>query len=331
MKICKSCGAELDNAASFCTKCGAIVTDEPKTEEVTIEKPVVEESSASETATYYSEAKPAAEQVTLEMPVEDSDSTKKLKKLLFIAAGAIAVVLVIALLYNALIGSAYKKPIDKFLKAVNGQSADIEELLEIAYPDLYVSAYKNLLEYKKAYDDATDKETYEKYVDNFEEKLLETYDELEDDYGKGVKVTYKITDKEEVSKGTMRSFKDAMEVYEDLLDDDIIKAAVERIENNLVENFDMKKKDAKEVAEKYEKLLKDLKKACKNFDVTEGYELTVEYEIKGKEDNDDDEITLYMLKINGKWCLMNPEEFDDLSDIVSLMDGVLSSVTSNLY
>lgn len=326
MKNCKSCGAELENSASFCPKCGSIVTDEPKAVEVTLEQPVAEASSAAETATYYEEVKPAAEQVSLELPVEDSDSTKKLKKLLFIAAGAIAVVLVIALLYNTFIGNAFKKPIDKYLAAVNKQSTDVQELLGYAFPEMIVNVYENMLDYKKAYDDATGEETYDIYMENMEERLLDIYDEIEDDFGKNTKVTYKIIEKEEISKSQIRSYKDTFELIEEMLTDEVVDSAIERIENNLVNNFDLKNKEANDVAEKMEKVYKDLLKDIKDIEVTAGYELTVEYKIEGKDDEDEDEITLIVLKVNGKWCCTNLNAIDEIEDIYNTLSSILSSV-----
>ena len=41
----------------------------------------------------------------------------------------------------------------------------------------------------------------------------------------------------------------------------------------------------------------------KDIEVTDGYTLEVNISIEGKEDDDDQDITVNVIKVNGKWCI----------------------------
>ena len=92
-------------------------------------------------------------------------------------------------------------------------------------------------------------------------------DSLEDEYGKNVKVSYKVTDKDELSDKKLKN-----------------------IQEGLKDNYDIPKKS-----------------------VTKGYKVDVDMTIKGKDDEDTNETTLYIVKIKGDWYVCSQNGRFDLS------------------
>lgn len=108
-------------------------------------------------------------------------------KLFAIIGGAVAALLVVILLIVAL-GGGYKKPIDNFIKGMEKGNA---KTMMKAFP-------------------AVMKEDLEDYITD--ERLDDMKESLEDEYGKNIKITYKILDKEKIDKDDLK------EVQEDLED-----------------------------------------------------------------------------------------------------------------
>lgn len=171
------------------------------------------------------------------------------KKLLSIVIGAIALVIVLIIVLCCAFGGGYKKAINNYLDVtIYGKYDKIEKLAPASYWKYYED------EYDMDVDDV---------IDNYEDVYENVIEYLEDDYGKDIKVDYKITDEDELSEKKLK-----------------------RISDNLKDEYNIPKKS-----------------------VTKGYKIDLEITIKGDDDEDTDETTLYAVKIDGDWYLC--DEYGD--------------------
>lgn len=125
-------------------------------------------------------------------PVKDSASAKKPmnKTLLYggIGAGVLAlVVLLIVIIAN--ISGGYKTPISNMFKGM--QKANLKT---------YLKAYPEFME-------------MDEYVD--QEDMDDMLESLEEEYGKNIKISYKILDKEKIEKDDLEDVQEKIEKYYD--------------------------------------------------------------------------------------------------------------------
>ncbi len=190
MAFCKNCGKELPE--NGVCECGAVATPiEEVKEEI---KEVKEEvAQAVETVT-----ENVAEAVSANNAPTTSGGTD-VKMLAIIGGAAVVGLIIIIALFSAIFGGGYKKPVEKYFKAL--QKADMDKYLECFCDDVAE-------EYEEIIDDH--------YDDEFEDYIEVMIDALEDDYGKNIKFKVKFEEKDEMKN---RDIKD----YEDTLDVDISK------------------------------------------------------------------------------------------------------------
>lgn len=116
-------------------------------------------------------------------PTEKKNNTK----MFAIIGGAAAAVVALLVIILLLCGGSYKKPIDNICKG-----------MEKANAKTYLKALPEVM-----------KEDYEDKIDNdFLEKQLE---KLEDEYGKNIKISYKILDKEKIDKDDLEDMQERLE------------------------------------------------------------------------------------------------------------------------
>ena len=209
---------------AFCPKCG---------------KPFEENASNCAYCGAKNPAAPAAANNTVNEIVNKAKSLNK--KNIAILAGAVVAVVLVIILISSLFGGGYKKAIDNFLDfSVKG---DVDVLEKLAPEDFWE-------ELEDEYDVKV-----KDIEDTIEDMLEAQIEKLEDDYGKNVKVKYKVIEKEKMD--------------EDDLDD---------IKDDLKDSYGIAKKSVKK-----------------------GLEVEIEATIKGKEDEDTNEIELRLVKIDGDW------------------------------
>lgn len=285
MKFCPNCGAQLADDATFCGECGT----------------KLEENTAASTAS----AEPAAsapEPAPAPAPAPASEPAKSkgiasalngdMKKLIIIAAAAVVAIAVIVILLLTIFGGGYKKQIKKMVNLMNSREKDYNEYLKLSAPSFDVKAQEEIKELAKKYGD---KDEYEDTMGYLEDIMDDLYDEFEDEYGKNWKVSYKITDVDEISSKDLKAFKenlkDTAESYKSQAD--------YYEEDAYFYGEELSKKEAKEVKAVYQELAKKYKSA----EVKKGYEVEMELKIKGKDDEDEDEVTVKIYKVNGEWLL----------------------------
>lgn len=211
-----------------------------------------------------------------------------------VGAAAVVVVIVLVVIFSAVFGSNYKTPIKKMVKTLNKKQESAMEYVAFDTPpysvDYYKTRYKVLDNCEEYVDDnGKSKEAYEEYIE-----------QLEDKYGDDYKITIEeIKNVEKIDKDDVKDVQ--KEIREDYEDKDDIEDAVEEMEDSLEyyeDEYDLSSKDAKKIVKAYEKSLKAQSKAK----VSAGYEMTVEFKIKGEDDHAKYKAkNIEVYKINGKW------------------------------
>lgn len=230
-KFCTNCGAELSDDALFCVACGNPIPEAEPVEE----SPVAEAAPVAETAPV-AEATPVAETAPVAPAAFD------IKKFLPVIIGAAAVVFiaVVALVASTVFGKGYEAPVKYKVAVIKGDFSNLEKMAPKEYWDYYEEKY-----------DADVADVIEDLEDEYEDAL----EAIEDEYGDNFKISYKVTDKKELSDKKLSTIRD-----------------------NLKDNYGIAKKS-----------------------VTDGYKLDVELKIKGSEDEDENEVEMIVVKIDGKW------------------------------
>lgn len=122
---------------------------------------------------------------------EKKDNTKLYAIIGGIAGAVVLLIIILAMVF----GSSYKKPIDNYVKA---------------YQKTNVNAYlKTMPKFASKEYDSDDK-------DDLKETLENKLEDLEDAYGKNVKISYKIIHKEKIDKDDLEDFQDKLrDAYDD--------------------------------------------------------------------------------------------------------------------
>lgn len=241
----------------------------------------------------------------------DKVKTDKNNLVGIIVAGVLAVIALILVIsiVGALFGGGYKKPLKVITKAFNKQSEDVGDYLA-ALPKVVKSAYKDGISLIGNLDKDA-KKTAEKEIKS---AVKEFYGNIEDEVGKKAKMSYKITDKEKMSKSDLKDIKKAYASIADMIDS-LSLTDPDTYEDIFGKTF--KSKDYKNIASFAKDVMKDMEKVK----VSGGYILTLDLKIEGKDDElEEEDVKVCVVKMNGKWCiepLSTMAEYlgDDIDDI----------------
>lgn len=217
-------------------------------------------------------------------------------------AGLVAV-LAIVLVLTKVLGNNYKQPLDTMVKAFNAQKADEASAKKAAGAFVGGTGSKHLnAAIATLYDlEDEDGQTFEEVL---QDKLDEQFDDLKDTYGDDVQISYTIEDEERMDDETLDDYRmfyknagkmavQASEYGEDHLDE-LEDAAGAEVDEDTAEE-----------------LLADLKafaKELKEAKVSDGYLLDLEIKIAGSEDEDTRELSIAVVKLDGKWVISMPHE-----------------------
>ena len=202
-KFCSSCGQTLEESAAFCPACGKPVAAEAPVEPTTpveAEAPVQAEAPAAKenpVDKVMDKVQDFAQKATVFC--KDYIAKAKTNPKMWIAPGAIAagIIALIVVVIILLAGNQYTTALDNYI-AVNfrGDASKIELLAPKEYWDYVEEEYDRTVEDMK---------------DSLEENWDDVKDALEDQYGKNVKVTYKVTKEREISDKKLEKIAEALE------------------------------------------------------------------------------------------------------------------------
>ncbi len=330
--FCSKCGKEISDSVKFCNFCGAPTGKEDgeqsvqpgDTNVVDVAKGMAE--AAGEKAK--EAAKAVAENETInaagekakamagaagEMAKENYNKLDDKKKTIVKIVGAVVALLLVIILVKACVaGGSYDQPFKDMQKLINKKSTSVDKYIDALTPKFMSKAYKDAIKVLKKSDYKDDiKDMYEEA----EEKLEDIFDEMKDQYGKNVKITYKVTDKDKLDKDELEDIQDN---YRDL--GSLLSAAKTAIK----ENDDLSDKEA----DKLKKIIGKLSDDLEEVKVTKGYEIDVKIKIKGKEDDDESELEdIKVIKVNGEW-MIDYMSIPGFSNIAGMMGGSMGSFDS---
>lgn len=259
MKFCGSCGKQIPDDANACPYCGA-----------------------------FQEFGAVTEPAKKPFPV---------KKLL-IALAALVLVAAVAFAAVKLIGGAgWEKPLETLCGIANDKKVS-ESVLKDAARCFAGNVGKKDVD--ALIDEACGlKAGDKKLIDQLKDKVDEELEYLEEDYGKNVKFSYEIEDKEKLDEDDLEDYQD---FYQKLGEAGVDAAKQLDGMTSEVEDYtdgEVKQKDAESLIDHMKAFSKELKDA----EVTAGYELDLTLKMEGKDDDDEVDVTVAVIKLNGKWVI----------------------------
>ncbi len=189
-KFCTNCGKEILDDATVCPECNA---------DLTPAQPEVQQAAAPA-------AEPTSFTVTLPSKDEAINKIKKHWKVGAIVAGVLVVAIIVGVLLS---GGGYKGAVKDFMSVMcDGKASKIEKLAPEEFweeEDIDV-------------DDVV--EGYEEYHEEFLENL-------EDEYGDDVKLSYDFKDSKKMDKDDLEDLAESISDNYDYIDEDDVTAAYE--------------------------------------------------------------------------------------------------------
>ena len=191
-KFCNHCGAALEDEAAFCNNCGGAVEAAPA--------PEAAPEAAPAKASFIDQVKGFFGKLAAAAKADP-------KRAGIIGGGAALIIVLIVVLCIVLGGSSPDGVVGDYLKLMQAKASksDIKNMMPKALWE-YVEE-----EYEVELDDVW--EWYdEEYKDNWEESL----EGMEEEYGKNVKISHKITDKEEMDEDDVEDLADELKEQYDI-------------------------------------------------------------------------------------------------------------------
>lgn len=326
--ICKNCGQEVQEGNAFCQNCGSPViaegTEENNAAKINLTKSQNSEENSQQNGIYndsqndsiyesdnqnyntreysqpYNNAQnysgEAYDQSYTEASAAMQQENPKKKFNSSVIGLAVIVIFAVLFLKSCFFGSSYKTPLDDMLKIINKKQTNIDKIADVVVPAMLSDTYEEVIdllksnkEYKKDF-----KKLYDKTLpDAIEDTYDQFYDSMENIYGKNIKVSYKIEDKEKLDKDERKAIASAYSSFAQLSSG--ITDCIEALENCT----EFKEKELKKLVKQVEALEKKLDK----FKVSSGYVLDVEFTIKGKKDKNTQNIDIVVIKADGDWMI----------------------------
>lgn len=209
-KFCSNCGEPLSDDAAFCGKCGARAGEEnlsAQTAADSTEQEQISDSCPSSCETCGGTQcgqQPAAQTDGFVGKVNTfvGNLKKKDKKAIGITAGVVAALILIVVLVICLSGGGPEKALDTYIDvAFYGKVGKTEKLAP--------KEYWEYLEDKMGLD-------LEDAEDWMKTSYKETIRKMEDEYGDDIRISYKITEKDDVKKSTLDTLKDTIKSSYDI-------------------------------------------------------------------------------------------------------------------
>ena len=194
-KFCQNCGAELADADMFCQSCG--------TKQEATEAAAPAENNAND----------KAQQVVDNVSAAATDYVEKAKKdpklLILPAAILVAVIALFAIIGSS--SKAYLKPVNYMMEMTQGNFKNLEKC-----------APKEYWEYMEEEGDMSNEDLKEEIEEN--EVGDNIKEQLEETYGKNVRMKYKVTDKDKLSDKKLSNIKDGLKENYDIAKKSVKKA-----------------------------------------------------------------------------------------------------------
>lgn len=216
------------------------------------------------------------------------------KRNLILAVVALVVLIggVLALRYAT---NNYMTPIHRLEKIESLKKGNAAKLFQEALEDIGVTNGKELF---KLMDKS---ELLEEAMEGWNESLEASIENTMDMYGDDFKVTYKLLDKTQLKKSELRNYKKQIRNVFSYLESEMDETKDYDSDDweDLADELEMTKAQAKNLVAAIKQLADDVS----HVEVTDGYELELTRIVTGSEldEPEEDDVTIVVLKINGKW------------------------------
>ncbi len=181
-KFCTSCGTQVTDEANNCPNCGAPVGSPA---------PAAYSAPSAPAPTAY--AAPEASDAGATTPKSGNTAT-------YIRIGIVAVIAIIVIALVVVFFGGHDKDDKDDIETKPSYETPIDNMfegLEKKDSDKFLSAYPKFIS-----------DRVEDWYGDFDDHMDDMYDSLVDDYGKNIKISYKVIDKKKINK-------DNLEYYED--------------------------------------------------------------------------------------------------------------------
>lgn len=215
-KFCTTCGATLDDSATFCTNCGT--PQQPSAAPMMNNAGAAAATPAANAAENVKNAFNNIKENVKPKDIIDSmtlDNIKNITKnpnkntIIGLSVCGVALVIVLIIVFSLLLGKPYKKVLNKYFDSMEDVNA--KKYISVMYTDF---------EKEDAEDNLPDK--YDSLEERIEDRLDNIKDEAEDEYGDKVRYSYKVKKVKKLKDSKLKDYKkDYKETYD--LDSDEVK------------------------------------------------------------------------------------------------------------
>lgn len=220
---------------------------------------------------------------------------KLLNKRNLILVAVVLVVLVAGVLTLRYATNNYMTPIHRLEKTENLKKGNAVKLFQESLEDIGATNAKELFKLMAK------SESLEEAMEGWNESMDASIEETMDQYGDDFKVTYKLLDKTQLKKSELRDYKkDIRNVFS------YVKSQMDETKDydsddweEMADELEMTKAQAKKLVAAMRELADDVS----HIEVTDGYELELTRIVTGSEldEPEEEDVTIIVLKINGKW------------------------------
>lgn len=211
---------------------------------------------------------------------------------------ALAVIIVVGTLAVRYVveHTGYRGMMNEIVGIINDREGDMDVIALAVLPGDIAECYEEAV-------GIIGQNTYvEDALESLETNVDSQYAKLDDFYGSNAKISVKVLEKEKMSQSQIRRAQSSyQEYYEEYLEE--IVSGINEFDHDRISGL----------AEQYHLLnsdvlaLKDdinvVADYLEDMDITKGYNLTVQINIRGSKDHYEEEIDLRVIKVNGEWMI----------------------------
>lgn len=214
--------------------------------------------------------------------------------------------------------TGYRGMLNDICKTVNRRTSDLDTVVDVIAPEFASDEYQDIVDIVREIDTANDE------LSNVEESIEDGYDNLEDNFGRNAKISYKIIEEEKMNKSQLRRVEDTYEDYSEKHLTNFINHINDHSNSDkrdLANRYDLSKKEVDEIIESANEIYEGLE----NPDITEGYNLALELSVNGSRDDYKEIYDVRVIKMNGDW-MIDYTSVDQLNQIFNQLGGYVNSL-----
>ncbi len=315
--FCKSCGQEVPEGMVVCNNCGNIIPEayNATTPQTNANNGVQMNMNTQEAGYTPNQMGYAPNQTgyapnqmsyapnqmgyapNMGMPVNPMNAPKKNSGktvAVLMVVAVIAIITIIATVGVLVFGENKSTPIKEVVNIANKQETDPDKIIDKVGPKFLTDAYFELVKVlkKSEYSDYVE-DIYEEAEGALEDVWDDVTEEMEDEYGKNIKYSFKVDDYEELDEDILDAVVDFYQVIGGY------KSEVMDIVELVTDSSELEKDEVKKVNKIIEGVLDELD----NLKISKAYVLELEVTVEGKDDDESTDVKVVVAKVNGEWII----------------------------